>query len=667
MRRSARRSQLPGPGRAYGECLARYSPFSLLLDLFILAAIAFYRVRVHALLPGISASLAAGDGYGGYLAAALPTDALAAALVLTLLAGLWLLMPLLRAPVVLVSAFLVFCHSSFMVLAADFLRIYQTSFTRGYVGSEHFTGIGSILISARAEMSSLSQGAVAALATLLAAAAIFALRMRKRGFSRGAYAVKRLLCVGALLSLAACLLSGPLWRTGEAATAARVQGMEAGRNPLSAVVFAPKRGTFSPPRGVRAVPAFYNTDSLEKPGALRPRLPVVRRGRHNIILYFCESTSWRYYDLSVNGREVLPVMHRLARNGILLKNHYTAYPLSAHTLYTVLSSRYPPYGKSSIFGELHDADVHTLPEILAENGYATCLIHTGDLLYGARNRFLANRSIGKLILYKDLVKDERYTKKVGWGADERSMIGPAVDWAKAQTSPFLLMLVPVNPHHPYAVPEGFPRLIDTTEAGISEREKTWRSYLNSLHYADAAMGEAVDALERSGLMKDTLFVMVADHGEAFYQHPKNYNHPLFIYEENVHVPALFYGRSLFRGGLELESVTRHLDIMPSILDAIGVKDAHRRDGESIFSVSREKMAVVHTSWNDEYMGVRDGRWKYVQRMKDSREELYDLEADPSEMNNIAGDHPPVTSRYRAVCLDMAASLLEQYRSVPRKR
>jgi arylsulfatase A-like enzyme len=229
------------------------------------------------------------------------------------------------------------------------------------------------------------------------------------------------------------------------------------------------------------------------------------------------------------------------------------------------------------------------------------------------------------------------------------------------------MIAPVNPHHPYAVPDDFQKIADPEESGIGPAERTWRNYLNSLHYADAAMGYLIDRLEREKLMKNTVFVMVTDHGEAFYQHRGNYNHPLFIYEENVHVPALFYSKTLFPAGIEMESVTSHVDIMPSILDLLGIEDKTARDGESIFSHSREKMAVVHTSWNDELMGVRDGRWKYIKRMKDSREELYDLGTDPDEKENIAADDPKVVERYREVTDEMVSHMVDQYRHIARKK
>jgi arylsulfatase A-like enzyme len=395
-------------------------------------------------------------------------------------------------------------------------------------------------------------------------------------------------------------------------------------------------------------------------------IPAVRKGRYNVILYFFESTSWSYYGLEEGGESVLPAMRSLARNGLLLKNHYANYPLSANMLYSVLSSKYSMYGKSMIFHDYYDADVRTIPEILSEAGYATCLIHTGDLLYASRDKFLANRGIDKLILYKDLIKSPGYKGDVGWGADERLMIEPAVEWIKAQDSPYLLMLAPVNPHHPYAVPDDFPKLVDAGEAGIGEGERNWRNYLNSLHFADAAMGELVARLEAEGLMENTVFVMITDHGEAFYQHRGNYNHPLFIYEENVHVPAIVYSKALFPSGLETASITRHIDILPSVLDLLGIEDGVPRDGESIFSRSREKMAVVHTSWNDELMGVRDGRWKYILRVKDSREELFDLEADPLERDDLAGERPSVAERYRKVTEDAIAYMLQESRDIVRR-
>jgi arylsulfatase A-like enzyme len=653
------------PAQTYRRGLRRFLPHFLVLAGTALLSLAFYRLRAHALLPLISPDLASGAVHDAYLSAAFLSDLPSTALALAILAAAWLLSPFLGALAAAVSLPAALAYSLFMVVATDFLRVYQTAFDRNFIGAEHFTGIKSMLISATAEISPPSRIALAVILVVLAPASIVALAGRTQkgkapesGVRRG---LRRRVWLPLALVLAASLFSATMasgLSKGRLDPQARLRGEELGANPVSALLFGSGKGNPKPSASGKATPSTYSTDSLESPGADR-FLPRVKRGRYNVILYFFESTSWAYYSLVHKGVPVLPAMRRLAGNGLLLSNHYSNYPLSANTLYSVMSSRYSMYGRSMIFHEYHDADVNTITEVLSARGYASCLIHTGDLLYASRNKFLANRDIGEFILYKDLKREGGYPKDVGWGADERLMVKPALRWIKERSSPYLLIVAPVNPHHPYAVPDDFPRIADPEEAGIREGERTWRNYLNSLHYADAAMGQLVDALEAEGLMKDTLFVMVTDHGEAFHQHRGNYNHPLFIYEENVHVPALFYSKALFPTGVEMKSVTRHVDIMPSILDLLGVRDATPREGESLFSPSKEKMAVVHTSWNDEFMGIRDGRWKYIERMKDSREELYDLEADPGEKDNVAEGNPSVAARYRKAAGDMVSHMLEQ--------
>ena len=64
--------------------------------------------------------------------------------------------------------------------------------------------------------------------------------------------------------------------------------------------------------------------------------------------------------------------------------------------------------------------------------------------------------------------------------------------------------------------------------------------------------------------------------------------------------------------------------------------------------------------------MRDGRWKYIQRMADARDELYDLSADPDEIQNLAGQYPEITARYRQVTNGMVDYLVDQYRDPPRR-
>ena len=250
-----------------------------------------------------------------------------------------------------------------------------------------------------------------------------------------------------------------------------------------------------------------------------------------------------------------------------------------------------------------------------------------------------------------MIKIEPYNRQVGWGVDERAMIKPGIEFIKKDAArPYLVVFMPVNPHHPYAIPGKQFQITGDIPEDIDSRKRSWLNYLNSLHYADASLGMLVDELDKEALLDDTLLFIFADHGEAFYQHRRNYNHPLYLYNENVHVPFLIYNKKIFTAPLYFDGITRHIDILPTIRDILGIPPVPEEEGIPILAPHREQLALLHTSWKDDYMGIADGNWKYICRTNDRLEELYDLGKDPNEKNNVASTHTDIVERYRAYVL-----------------
>jgi arylsulfatase A-like enzyme len=294
-----------------------------------------------------------------------------------------------------------------------------------------------------------------------------------------------------------------------------------------------------------------------------------------------------------------------------------------------------------------EINLMTISRILQKNGYRTCLVHTGGLEYCGQNRFLKNRGFDRIIEYKDLQHNKPYNRQVGWGIDERAMIKSIKDFVSDDRArPFFIIVMPVNPHHPYAIPDKSFECTGAIHEGISYKERNWRQYLHSLHYADHSMGMMIDELEKNGMLNNAITVCYADHGEAFYQHPGNYNHPLYLYEENVHVPFMIYSKKYFSETSFYNGISRHIDIAPTILDIIGLNKPQSFEGISILSAHHEQYAVLHTSWKNNYMGIRDGRWKYIQSMDFGSEELYDLSLDPNEKKNLSRELNEKTRYYR---------------------
>ena len=390
---------------------------------------------------------------------------------------------------------------------------------------------------------------------------------------------------------------------------------------------------------------FLNADSISDSGMI-PELRIPRK-KYNIIFYFFESTSQKYMGMKINGKSVTPVWEKLSQNSITFNRHYAHYPLSVNALYNVFSSTYNPLKKMWI--PMHDANIpfKSAPEIFKDNGYRTALMHSGDLRNFNHIGYLKDRKLDLMLDIKNL-DPGKYKVITPYSLDDRVMIKPLVDFVKKEKDkPFFAALFPLLPHHPYTFP--FKEFYLYSEAEIAKapgkKEKTWMQYVNSLHFSDHCLGELIDSLDKEGILEDTLVFVFADHGEAFYQHPGNYLHAIHVYDENVHVPFIIYGKNIFKRRIEYPGVSSHVDILPTALDFAGIKQEDNFQGISLISKHKKRMAFSYTDWDEIKRSVRDGKWKYI-LSDNGKEELYDTDADALEKNNIAAEFPEICGKYR---------------------
>ena len=227
-----------------------------------------------------------------------------------------------------------------------------------------------------------------------------------------------------------------------------------------------------------------------------------------------------------------------------------------------------------------------------------------------------------------------------------------------------------DPHDPYEPPEPYA----SHYAG--------RPYDGEVAWTDELIGRLEGGLQRLGLQDETLLVVTSDHGEGLGEHGESV-HGFFVYESTLRVPLIVRGPGV-PPGRRVKEVARSVDLLPSVLDLLGVPApaGWKGSGRSLAPVLRgtapmtpepayaeSLLPLLHYGWSD-LRALRDGRWKYIQA---PRPELYDLETDPGETRDLAAEMPARAealrngvaahlARERAVATDAAgvpADLLEK--------
>jgi choline-sulfatase len=194
------------------------------------------------------------------------------------------------------------------------------------------------------------------------------------------------------------------------------------------------------------------------------------------------------------------------------------------------------------------------------------------------------------------------------------------------------------PRHPWAqaMDDFFPH--DGMFESDDERMRAIATYYALCSYLDSNVGKVLDAIEAAGLSDATRVIYTSDHGDNL--GARGLWGKSTMYEESVAVPMILAGTDVAPG--VVETPVSLLDLYPTILDAAGARptDLVCRPGRSLFAVpdpDRTIFSEYHAvgAVSGAFM-VRWGRWKYNHYVG-FRPELFDLESDPEELIDLAGE------------------------------
>jgi arylsulfatase A-like enzyme len=230
-----------------------------------------------------------------------------------------------------------------------------------------------------------------------------------------------------------------------------------------------------------------------------------------------------------------------------------------------------------------------------------------------------------------------------FGVDEPSTVAKMLEWIdRDATRPFFLTYLPTAGHHPYA----------SSGAGPFPQTDDLSAFKNAIYEGDQAISTFLTGLRTRGLDERTIVIVTGDHGEAFGQHPANFAHSFFIYDENVRVPLMFFvpGREARR----LTRVSSLVDVAPTLLEIAGAPPLTGVEGVSLLD-GPERMALFFTDYAVGWLGLRDGCFKYIFEVEARRSQLHDVCNDPAERTDVGERAPDRMVAYRERVEGWAAS------------
>jgi arylsulfatase A-like enzyme len=387
--------------------------------------------------------------------------------------------------------------------------------------------------------------------------------------------------------------------------------------------------------------------------------------------------------LSLYGyqRETSPTLERLATDGVVFDQAFVQVTDTVPSHASLFTSRYPFVHGTANGVALRDEFV-TLAEVLGQNGLGTAAFVSGYTMTAAESGL----DQGFQTYDDELTRLGGPTARLPNERPAEQTAERALAWLEQHAAePFFLFVHFFDPHGAYQPPEPYDRMfeIETPEpfllpmsrippyARIGEETDAnvyISRYDGEIRYVDDQIARLVDALERHGVLDDTLIVVIADHGESLTEHGFFFAHGWRLFEPSMHVPLVFrYPAGLPRGH-RVDGIAQSIDVMPTLLELLGIDAPAEVDGVSLIPLihGREPMlnpyALAKTTKALTYLNleldrnlhdhyaIRTREWKYLHGEDGLTFALFDLVSDPGEALNIAPNEVARVTELRQLLL-----------------
>jgi arylsulfatase A-like enzyme/Flp pilus assembly protein TadD len=344
----------------------------------------------------------------------------------------------------------------------------------------------------------------------------------------------------------------------------------------------------------------------------------------NVVLITLDTTRADRLGYSGYERARTPNIDRLAGKGACFTNAYTSVPLTLPSHSSIMTGTYPAYHRVHNNGFYRlPQELETMAEILKINGYKTAAFVSS---FTVDSRFGLDQGFDH---YDDSFEDKEILKNFRTERTADKTFSSFASWLEgAATGPLFVWLHFFDPHLPYNPPPPF----STEFAG--------HPYDGEIAFVDSIIGQVINKLKEKNLLNQSLIIIAGDHGEALGER-REIDHGLFLYDNTMKVPLIFFSEKDLPSR-RIEARVRLIDILPTVLDFLGLPTPSKVQGTSLIPYIKGKQQQDLDCYLETYYpaenfgwsaltGFIKGRWKYIRA---PIPELYDLSSDRFEEHNL---------------------------------
>ncbi|MDG9924722.1 MULTISPECIES: LTA synthase family protein [unclassified Pseudomonas] len=369
----------------------------------------------------------------------------------------------------------------------------------------------------------------------------------------------------------------------------------------------------------------------------------------HVVVILMESFAGRWVGALGSDAGITPNFDRLSREGLLFTRFFSNGTHTHQGMFATMAC-FPnlpsfeylmrtPEGSHQFSG---------LPQQLGARGYDDLYVYNGNFQWDNQSGFFSNQGMRNFIGREDFV-DPVFIDPT-WGVSDQDMFDrAAVELNKLDPAkPFYALLQTLSNHTPYALPEQLPMPPVTDRGSLNQ-------HLTAMRYSDWALGQFFDKAKQAPYYKDTLFVIVGDHG---FGSPEQLTE-MDLFRHNV--PLLLLAPGIQdKFGARRDTVGTQIDVVPTIMARLGGKTRQQCWGRDLLGLPEgdQGIGVIKPSGSDQTVAIVSGE-KILVQPKDLPAKLYRYDLGARKAQVVQGDaqQPELQKRLEAFLQVATQSLL----------